>query len=428
MRIAFIAAGSGPRFYCENCARDGSLARALGARGHHVETASLYLPISGENGRDAPLFCGAIGLYLRHQVPLVRRAPRWAQRILDARPLLSIAGRLSGATTPRALQDLTLSMLRGDAFTSAADAEALPRWLESVRPDVIHLSNALLIGLAEPLRKAIGVPVTCTLQDEDTWIDAMDREAREEAWRIMTRHAASVDLFLPVSSAFGKAMAVRMGLSSDRYRVVPIGIDVDGEPRPKPVDGPAVIGYLSRIALDMGAELLADAVLLLAGEGRFPDLRLHMTGGATAADAPVLRSLRRRFAAAGLSDRLFIEPAFDPLSRRRFLEGVTVLSVPVPRGEAFGLFMLEAMAAGVPVVQPRLGGFTELVEDTGGGILYEPNTASALAQALSSILADRGRTRDMGLAGRQAVVTRYSSAAMAEAMESAFAHAAGKLP
>jgi glycosyltransferase involved in cell wall biosynthesis len=390
-------------------------------RGHHVESASLYLPVEGSDG--GPVFCGAVGMYLRHQVPFLRRWPSWAQRLLDARPLLAMAGRLSGATRPGALQGLTLAMLRGDAFAGSADAADLVRWLAAVRPDVIHLSNALLIGLARPLRRSLGVPVTCTLQDEDTWIDSLQGSARQEAWEIMARQSDAVDLFLPVSVHYGRTMADRMGLSPGRFMVVSPGTDVDGGPDASPDRVPAVIGYLSRISCDMGAGLLADAVLRLLADGRHPGVCLHMAGGSTTADAPLLRSLRRRFHRAGAGDRLTIVPAFGPEQRRTFLRGLTALSVPVLRGGAFGLFLLEAMAAGVPVVQPRLGGFTELVEATGGGVLYEPNTVDELARSLARVIDDRPFARRLGRDGQAAVRTRYTSDAMAAAMEIALAAA-----
>ena len=71
------------------------------------------------------------------------------------------------------------------------------------------------------------------------------------------------------------------------------------------------------------------------------------------------------------------------------LEKISLLSVPVPGGEAFGTYLLEAMAAGVPVVQPDEGGFSEIIEKTGGGVFYKPNNAETLAEAMGELLADQ---------------------------------------
>lgn len=422
MKIALISAGAGPRFYCENCARDDALARSLAARGHEVAAASLYLPTVADAStpdRRPPLFYGAVSLYLRHRFPSLRSAPRWVGRLLDAPPLLRAAGAMAGATDAPGLADLTLSMLRGEEGSQAAELEQLIGWLSSIRPDAVHLSNCLLLGIARRVRRDIRAPLLCTLQDEDTWIDSLAPTDRAAAWQVLRERAADVDLFLPVSRWYAWFMAERMALPEARLAVVPVGIDVDAFPaRPEglPFD-PPVIGYLSRICGRMGAGLLADAVVLLLERGRFPGLQLRYTGGGTAADASLVGSIRRRVSRAG--GRVEFVHSFGRDDRARFLASLTVLSVPVPRGEAFGTFLLEAMASGVPVVQPRAGGFTELVEDTKGGLLCEPGSADALASALAELLSDRERARSLGRAGSDAVRTRYRTAVMAAGLEAA---------
>ncbi len=424
MRIAFVAAGSGPRFYCDTCSRDAGLARALRARGHTVAAASFYLPVS-DSAADgaAPLFCGAVGLSLRHRFPAVTAAPAWIQGALDARPLLALASRLSGVTRPSRLADLTLSLLTGEALRASPDLGRLLEWLRSVRPDVVHLANALLVGIAGPIRQALATAVTCSLQDEDTWIDALGDGAREKSWAVLRQRAAEIDLFVPVSASFAAFMASRLGLAEDRWQVVAPGIEVGEPPASAARNGPPAIGYLSRICESMGAGLLADAFLLLARGGRYPGMRLHFMGGSTAADAALIRSIRRRFARAGLGGSLVMEVGFDAPRRRRFLQRLTLLSVPALQGQAFGVFLLEAMAAGVPVVQPRLGGFEDLVRDTGGGVLHEPGSVEALASAMSGLLDDPGRAERIAQNARAAVAARYSTGAMAAGFESAFSRA-----
>lgn len=422
MRIALIAAGAGPRFYCENCARDDALERALRARGHEVAAASLYLPPAGEDlspDRHPPLFFGAVNLYLRHRFPPLRSAPRWVGRLLDAPPLLKVAASMAGSTDAPGLADLTLSMLRGEEGNQAAELDELLAWLRSVRPDAVHLSNCLLLGIARRARRELAVPVLCTLQDEDTWIDALEPAGRQAAWELLRERASDVDLFLPVSRWYARFMAGRMAIPDSRLAVVPVGIDLDAfaaRPGGLPFD-PPVVGYLSRISERMGAGLLADAVALLAEGGRFPGLVLRLSGGSTPADAPLIASIRRRMHEAG--GRVEFVHTSGPEDRARFLASLTVLSVPVPRGEAFGTFILEAMACGVPAVQPRVGGFVELLEDTGGGLLCEPGSAASLAGCLAELLSSRERAGSLGRAGRDAVRERYGAATMAAGLEAA---------
>ncbi|MCX7031066.1 MAG: glycosyltransferase family 4 protein [Spirochaetes bacterium] len=382
MRIALIAAGAGPRFSCENCARDDALERALRDRGHDVAAAS---PASD---RHQPLFYGAVNLYLRHRFPSLRSAPRWVERLLDAPPLLRAAGAMAGATNASGLTGLTLS-------------------------------NCLLLGIARRARRELGVPVLCTLQDEDTWIDSLGAEDRAVAWQVLRERAVDVDLFLPVSRWYARFMAERMAIPEARIAIVPVGIDVEAfaaRPGGLPFD-PPVIGYLSRVCERMGAGLLADAFVLLLEGARFPGLRLRYTGGSTAADASLIASIKRRIVRAG--GRAEFVHAFGQEDRARFIASLTVLSVPVPGSEAFGTFLLEAGAAGVPVVQPRAGGFTELVDDTGGGLLCEPGSAESLARALSDLPSDRDQAHSLGRAGSDAVRARYSTASMAAGLEAA---------
>jgi glycosyltransferase involved in cell wall biosynthesis len=422
VRIALIVAGAGPRFYCENCARDDALERALHARGHEVAEASLYLPPVGAAffaGSEPPLFYGAVNLYLRHRFPWLRSAPRWVGRLLDAPPLLKAAGAMAGATDAPGLADLTLSMLQGEEGAQAAELERLLGWLSSIDPDAVHLSNCLLMGIVRRVRRELDVPVLCTLQDEDTWIDALDPERRAAAWRLLRERAADVNVFLPVSRWYARFMADRMAIPDSRLAVVPVGIDVDTftvRPEGLPFD-PPVVGYLSRICERMGAGLLAEAVEMLLVGGRYPGLILRYTGGSTPADVSLIASIRRRVHRAG--GRVEFVHTSGQDERARFLASLTVLSVPVPCGEAFGTFLLEAMASGVPVIQPRAGGFEELLDDTGGGLLCEPGSAESLAAGLSELLVNRERSHSLGRTGRDAVRMRYRTATMAAGLEAA---------
>jgi glycosyltransferase involved in cell wall biosynthesis len=99
-----------------------------------------------------------------------------------------------------------------------------------------------------------------------------------------------------------------------------------------------------------------------------------------------------------------------------FIKSLSVMSVPMPKPEAFGMFIIEALAGGVPVVQPAIGAFPELVECTGGGICYEPNNAPALASALESLLLDTGRSVELGRAGRKVVIERFGVKRTADRM------------
>ena len=100
-----------------------------------------------------------------------------------------------------------------------------------------------------------------------------------------------------------------------------------------------------------GLGLLVDAFVLLKRGDRVKNLRLRVAGAQTAADAPYVRSLRQRLAAAGIAGHAEFVPNPDRAAKQEFLRRLSVFPVPAMAGEAFGLYVLEALASGVPVVQ-----------------------------------------------------------------------------
>ena len=420
MTIAHIVPGSGTAFYCENCLRDTALVKAQRCLGHTVVMAPLYLPFLDDAGRvagDAPVFYGALNVYVSGTVPGASRLPCWLKRLLDAPPLLRWAASKAGSTSARSLEPLTLSMLRGERGFQAIELERLVAWLGSqVKPDIVHLSNALLLGLAGRIKEALGVPVVCSLQDEDTWIDAMSPAAARQAWDLMARHANAVSLFTPVSRYYAEAMEPRLHIGHDRMRIVHPGIELDGRPGAALDFDPPVIGYLSRLCPALGLGTLVDAFIALKRLPQLRRLRLRATGGMVGSDAGFVRGLKRKLAAAAALGDAEVIPVFDKASRSAMMASLSVLSVPVGQPEAFGMFVLEALAAGVPVVEPCHGAFPETIEATGGGITYDPAVAGGLETALSSLLLDPGRARSLGARGRAAVLQNFSIERMARSL------------
>jgi glycosyltransferase involved in cell wall biosynthesis len=415
MRIVQIVPGSGDAFYCENCVRDAALVGALRDAGHDVVVVPLYLPVGFEDG--TPIFYGGINAALQQRFALFRNTPGWLDRIFDARPLLRFAARRAGSVRASALGEMTLSVLRGPEGSQAKELARLLRWLQQgPRPDVVHLSSSLLAGIGAAVKARLGVPLVCSLQDEDAWLDAMEEPARGRCWAAMTEAGRCVDAFVAVSRAYADVMGARMKIEPGRLRVVHVGVDPAGfAPAPAPPEPPA-IGYLGRLCESLGLDLLAEAFVALKRTERWRRLRLHLCGGLTADDAPFVESRRRLFAQLGWGADVTIFNAFDPPRRREFLAGLSILSVPAPGGTAFGTFILEALASGVPVVLPRAGAFPEIVEATGGGVLYAPNDPATLARALGELLDDWPRRADLARRGRAAVVEHFSVSTMATRM------------
>jgi len=160
MKILHIIPGSGGNFYCGNCLRDSKYVDALRKMGHQVVKLPMYLPLFGhedDNG-DVPVFYGAIGTYLQQLYPVFRKAPAWVTRLLNSKPMMRMAARMSGSTDAKGLDEMTVSMLLGEHGKQKEELERMVDWIAShCEPDVIHISNALLLGLAPRLKEKLGL-------------------------------------------------------------------------------------------------------------------------------------------------------------------------------------------------------------------------------------------------------------------------------
>ena len=425
MRILYILPGSGGSFYCQNCLRDMALADALRQRGHTVISMPLYLPATAQAAApDAvPVFYGAVSLYLRHRFAVLRRLPRAWFAPLDAWPVLRLAARLSESTSATGLEDLTLSMLQGEEGRQAEELQRVAEWIAALplheKPELIVLSNALLIGLARALKQAARCPLVCWLQDEHVWLDAMDAALRSAALRVMAARADAVDRFVAVSASYADRMAEWLALDRSRFRVVYPGLDPSFYQQADPARQPPVIGFLSRLSAEEGFDRFVDAFLLLRRDSRFSDVRLAATGGPSA-DRRFLKRQRRKLAATGALADAEITPDRFAHDRVGFLAGLSVLSVPGGSApEALGYYALEAMAAGVPLVLPAHGAFPELADLARCGVLTPDAQPETLARAWAELLADPERLRRESERGLAAARTHFSHDACAAAFERA---------
>jgi len=403
MRILQLTPGTG-NFHCGGCLRDATLVRALRDRGHDVLMVPLYLPMVSETATetgDAPLFLSGISVFLERRF----RVPRWLDRLLSTPSLLRVSSALAHLTTARDLGESTVAMLRHEP----PELERLLDWLRPRPPfDVICLSNSLLAGLAPRLKQELRAPIVATLQGEDSFLDGLTEPYRAQSWQLLAERCRDVDRFIAVSQYFADLMSARLQLPPDRVVAVHNGIALEGfAPAAMPPPVPTV-GYLARMTRGKGLALLAEAFLQLD----LPNARLRVAGAMTAADKPLVATLRRR-----LGDRVEFFPNLDRAAKIAFLQSLTVLSVPTLYAEAFGLYILEALACAVPVVQPRHGAFPELLTATGGGLLCEPNDARSLATVLRELLADPARARQLGQTGCAAVREKFSVEKMAEKIE-----------
>lgn len=411
MQIVHIVPGSGGSFYCGNCLRDSTHVESLKKAGLGVVKIPMYLPIFSDEHdlEEIPVFYGAISLYLKHAFPLLRKAPGWLDKILNSGPALKFAARMAGSTNPKGLEDMTTSMLLGEEGEQKKELDHLVDWIaEHCKADVIHLSNALLLGLARRIKEKLDVLVVCSLQDEDTWVNAMDDNFRIKTWALMRERAKDIDAFFAVSEYYAEEMKEQLAIPGDKLFTHHICVDPDDYFYTNSSSKGRVIGYISRMSRENGLEILVDAFIRLKQLEDMKDTTLMITGGNTGDDNRYIRNIRQKIHAAGIQQDVIFHKDFEGEGRHEFFRKVSMISVPVLEGEAFGLYLIEAMASGVPVVQPALGAFPEIIKKSGGGITYFPNEPSQLTESLAGLLRDPGKLEKLSSTGRKGVEKHFN--------------------
>lgn len=420
MRVLHLTPGTGS-FHCGSCLRDNALIKSLRAHGHDAIMAPLYLPMvtdQDDEGGGTPVRVGGISLYLQQKFPLFHWLPRFIHRWVDSEKRLRWAAKHMSMTSARDLGEMTVGSLLGEKGRQWPEWRRLVKWIETeVKPEVVSLSNSLLIGLAPAIQKRTGVPIVCSMQGEDAFLDTLIEPYRTQAWDLMRKNAKSVTRFVAPSKFYAEVMAQRLDVSAAQIAVVFNGLNFDAYERVRQEPAVPTIGYLARMIHGKGLTTLVDAFISLAQRGEIPDVRLRIAGAKTPGDEEYVRSLQRKLKAARLTERVTWEPNLTFDEKARFLHELTVFSVPATYGEAFGLYVAEAQACGTPVVQPRHGAFPEILAVTQGGVMCEPDDVEALSLALEKLLLDQPKRRQLSQIGSFHARAHFSASRMAERFE-----------
>jgi glycosyltransferase involved in cell wall biosynthesis len=423
MKIVYLITGSGGSFYCGNCYRDMIYLRAIRkVPGTKASAIPLYLPPDDstvESGLDKNVFFGAISMYLREKVPFLKNMPVFLDKIFDSAPMLKMAAKRAGTTRTEGLEEMTLNMIKGENAFPEKELQRLVDYLsKDGKPDIIHLSNALIIGLSRQIKKKMKVKIVCSLLNEDDWIDEMSEPYQSNSWKLIAREASNVDAFLTPSIYYKELFISKTGINGDNIHVVPLGFDPDLTIDKK--DNFPAIGYYCRINSQNGIDKLVDAFIELKKGNQLPDLTLHVSGGFTGDDKPLIAEQIRKIKENGLKSFVKIYPEFLGESKKDFFSNIDVMSVPVRKHDGYGLYLLEANLHGVPVIQPSTGAFPEIVARTGGGITYSPDTVSELAVSLLKVLQDNELRKKLGKEGKENVLGKLSLAKMSEELSKVY--------
>ena len=384
MKILFIIPGSGDSFYCSNCLRDTLYADTLRRAGHDVIVLPLYLPPQGMSVEVSPLFFSAVSFYVACTLNGKKALPKWLMKLLETKPILKIAASLSGTTSSKGLETMTLSMINGVGEAFEKEVESLIEWIEHHEcPDVIHLSTSMLIGIAKSIKQRLSIPIVCSLKDEEMWLDKMAAKYIPFAWKGIEENVKYVDKFVTVSQFYREYVQKRIPAITD-VDVIYSGVHLEQYQSDQYPINPTV-GFFDRMCYENGLDILAEAFVLLKQKNSIPDLKLKIAGGYTGEDTAFLKKVKRILASVD-SDVEFISN-YDAQQHETFFKQISVLSVPLRINEGIGLYVCQAYAAGRPVIMPKTGSFPEIVMN--GGVLYEPNTPQQLAIAIEELLNDK---------------------------------------
>jgi glycosyltransferase involved in cell wall biosynthesis len=424
MRILSFTGGAGT-MYCGSCLRDNALAAELLARGHDVLLTPVYTPTRTDerNVSRSHVFFGGISVYLEQHAPMFRYTPRVLDRLWDSDWALRLATKRQIKVDPTKLGELTVSMLRGERGFQRKEIRKLLEWLvQEPRFDIVNLPYSLLLGMAEPLKRALKAPICCTLQGEDLFLDGLGDPYRRQSLELIRDASVHVDAFLPVSRYYLDYMPNYLGVPAAKMRLAPLGINLEGyTPRTRTRSGPFTVGFFARVAPEKGLHVLCEAYRRLRADRSMGDARLVVAGYLAPEHQQYLGDITRKILEWGLAGEFEYRGELDRAQKIAFLQSLDVMSVPATYEEPKGIFLLEAMATGAPVVQPRRGAFPEILEATGGGLLVEPDDPDALAEGLRAIWRDPAQGAALGAAGAAGVRKHYAVGHMAETVEEIYA-------
>jgi glycosyltransferase involved in cell wall biosynthesis len=418
MRIASITAGAGGMF-CGSCMKDNTLANALNKLGHQCLLIPCYTPmrLDEPQAQASPIFLGGLTMFLQQKYSWFRHIPRFLSRWLAAPWLLKQVSGSAVKIDAKELAPMTVSTLRGMEGNQKAEMESLIDWLASdFKPDVVLMTNVLLSGLIPELMRRLNVPIITTLQGDDIFLEELPEADRRECIELIRNNCAYAAGHIATCQFYADYMSNYLGLARESIQVVYPGIELEHfpyQPRVKIPAEPLTIGYLARIVPEKGFHVLVEALGKLHNMRDIPPWRFQAAGYCAGYRQDYLLTQKQRAEREGWGSRLEYIGEPDRAGKARFLQGLDVFSVPTTYQEPKGLYVLEAWAMGVPVVQPRHGSFPELIEASGGGTLFTPGDTDELANALAAQLRNEAARHQHGEAGRIAVHQQWSSQHMA---------------
>lgn len=365
MKIAYLTAGAAGMI-CGSCLHDNALAKSLIRLGHDCILIPVYTPIrtDDQNVSIDRVFMGGINVYLQQKMPWLAYLPRWMDNFLNQSWIINPLTKNAGKTSPSLLGALTISMLRGTQGRQRKEFRSLLQWLSrEIQPDVMIFTNLLVGGGIPEVKRMGSTRVFVTLQGDDIFLDSLPIQFRTRAIELMQGLVRPIDGFLIHSQDYANRMAALLHIPTNKIHVVPLGIDTtDFQKSGRTASPPESfsIGYLARMAPEKGLHRLVDAFIAIAHRPEAKHVKLKLAGWMGPQHIGFWEEQKAKLNRSGLSHRWEYLGSIDRKEKAKFLSSINLFCVPTTYTEPKGLFLLEAIAAGVPYVQPDHGAFPEL--------------------------------------------------------------------
>lgn len=391
----------------------------------HIQ-ALTYSQWNGSNHMTSPIrVCRIIGRLniggpARHAILLTQglRAYGYETVLVVGREGAS-EGNLHDLAAEKGVKPLILPQLGREVrpHRDGAALLTLVRLLRRLRPDIVHTHTAKAGALGRVAAKLAGVPIIIHTFHGHVLDGYFNRGATRFFLGIERYLAAITTKVLTVSDGQRRDL-LRLGIGRpETVGVMPLGLELDGFLRSDLRRGEVrrrlgismetpLIGIIARLAPIKDHATFLEAASELRKS--HPDIRFLIVG-----DGERRSHLEQQAHALGLSDCIHfvgwqrdLEPIYADLD-------LVVLS---SLNEGTPLSLIEAMAAGLPVVATKVGGVPDLVADGKTGLLVPPKDPMAMSRAVDTLLGDANRRRQMGRMGRDAVYPLYSNAALIDRM------------
>lgn len=421
MKIVYLATGAA-NMYCGSCMHDNALAAGMKDAGADVSLFTLYTPMRLDEPAvgEKQILYGGIKAYMTQRFPNPFPGRNLLMRLAGSQFLHRLMPYfdIGSAVDAEANAELTISMLKGEQGNQRELLRELIEWIQKYhQPDVIHVTNALMIGVVRELKRSLKIPITCGLHGEDIFLEGLPPHFQEEALSLIRERSHDVDRFLAISSYYGTMFSKWVGIDPNKIDVVYPGVALNDyrDLTPDTSSRPLTVGFLARFVPEKGLHLLVDAFATLIRSGEFQNLQLVAGGYMSSAYKTYINGIRKKIKDNGLEDRVKLLGTLDRTQKLNLFRQMDVFSVPAPYREPKGISILEALAAGVPVVQPEHGSYPEWIQATQGGLLCRPHDSVDLADKLAMLLRDAELRKRLGQQGRKAIFEKFSSEVMTSA-------------